>query len=362
MSEEQNLSNQQEEKKEKEVVSVTPVVSSQKAKESTKMFLYGLVGLVAVVLVIVGGVGVYRVYAKASTDKFTVTVAKILRLPVMKVSGERVLYSDYTEYLNAVRTSTNLDSQNGQAALTSEQITDRVLIWLGDRVLVAKAAKAYGITVEQKDLDDAKAQIMQNFKDQATADIEISKRYGWNLETYMQKIIHTMILQNKLNDKISLDQKGKEEAMATAQKVLDQIKAGGNFEELAKQYGEDGTAANGGSLGWFGKGDMVPQFEAAAWALKKGEIASKLVETEFGYHIVRLNDRKTEKVKDTTTGKMVNKETVDASHILFRFPSIDKYLEKMSKESKTLLYVKVHNPFITDTVVQPAQQNQPAAQ
>ena len=353
MNEEQNLSNQTEEKKEEIVV--TPTVKSGKEQDNMKMFLFGLLGLVAIILVGASGVGIYRVYAKASEDGFTVVVAKTLRLPLMKVNGERVLYSDYVDYLKAVRTSTALDVEGGKPALTAEQITDRVLIWLADKVMVAKTAKTFGVTVEQKDLDDAKAQIMQNFKDTATADAEIGKRYGWNLETYMQKIIHTMILQNKLNDKISLDQKGKEDARNNALQVLKQIQGGGNFAELAKQYGEDGTATQGGSLGWFGKGDMVPEFEAVAFALKKGEVSPDVVETEFGYHIILLNDKKTEKVKDEK-GKMVNKEKVDASHILFRFPSIDKYLEKMSKESKPLLYVKVHNPFtVVAPAVQPAQ-------
>src|SRR3989344_8314268 len=218
MNEEQKQSNPMEKK---ETGEITPKIN-KKAQDSMKMFMFGLVGLVAVALVTVGGVGVYRVYAKAATDNFTVTVAKVLRLPAMKVDGERILYSDYVDYLKAVQTSANLDAQAGQA-LTPEQINDRVLVWLADQVLVNKAAKVYGVVVEQKDLDEAKAQIMQNFKDTAAADAEISKRYGWNIETYMKKIVVTMILQNKLNEKIGLDQKGKEETRNQAQKVLDQI-------------------------------------------------------------------------------------------------------------------------------------------
>lgn len=342
MSEEQNLSKQQE--GEQKVAEVAPKVKSKKEQDNMKMFLFGLLGLVVVAVVVAGGVGIYRVYAKAATDNFTVTVAKVLRLPAMKVDGERVLYSDYVDYLMAVKKSADLDAQGGKPALTPEQLTDRVLVWLSDRVLVSKAAQTFGIKVEQKDLDDAKAQIMQNFKDKATADTEISKRYGWNLDTYMQKIISTMVLQNKLNDKVSLDQKAREDIRNQAQKVLDQIKAGAKFEDMAKQYGQDGTAAAGGDLGWFAKGDMVPQFETAAFALKKGELSPVLVETEYGYHIIRVNDIKTEKVKDSK-GKLVDTKKIDASHILFRFPSVDTYLTQLSKQSKTLLYIKVHNPF-----------------
>lgn len=351
MNEEQNNPNITEKK---ENINVVLPTKNEKVRDNMKMFVFGLLGLIAVVLILAGGVGVYRVYAKVAMDNFSITVANVLRLPAMKVDGERVLYGDYTDYLKAVQTSANLDAQGGGQALTSEQISDRVLIWLADQIMVVKAAKVYGVTIEQKDLDEAKSQIMQNFKDTAAADVEINKRYGWNIETYMKKIVGTMILQNKLNEKIGLDQKGKEETGGQAQKILDQIKAGGNFAELAKQYGEDGTSANGGSLGWFGKGEMVPQFEAVVFALKKGELAPELVETEYGYHIVRLDDKKTEKVKDDK-GKLVNKETVNASHILFRFPSLDKYLEQTAKQSKKIIYIKVHNPF-TDATPVAAQQ------
>ena len=148
-----------------------------------------------------------------------------------------------------------------------------------------------------------------------------------------------------MNEKISLDQKAREEVRNQAEQVLVQTKAGGNFEELAKQYSEDGTAAEGGSLGWFGRGDMVPEFEEVAFALKKGEINPEIVETEFGYHIVRVDDKKTEKLKDED-GKMVNSEQVSASHIIFRFPGLDKYMDELAKKANFHLYLKVHNPFL----------------
>src|SRR5438876_939161 len=68
-----------------------------------------------------------------------------------------------------------------------------------------------------------------------------------------------------------VDTKGAEEARKKAEDVLKQIKAGGNFAELSKKYSEDpGSAKNGGSLGWIGKGRTVPEFEKAAFSLPKG--------------------------------------------------------------------------------------------
>jgi peptidyl-prolyl cis-trans isomerase D len=85
-----------------------------------------------------------------------------------------------------------------------------------------------------------------------------------------------------------------EEAKKVAQELLDQVKAGKDFAELAKKSSEDqGSAAQGGSLGCFGRGRMVPEFENAAFSLGAGE-TSDLVKSPFGYHIIRVTERKDE--------------------------------------------------------------------
>ncbi len=89
----------------------------------------------------------------------------------------------------------------------------------------------------------------------------------------------------------------------TAKEVLAKVKAGGNFEELAKKYSTDSAALKGGDLGWVGKGAMIPEFEKAAFALKEGE-TSGIVKTKFGYHIIKVTGKRTagtrsfEEVKD----------------------------------------------------------------
>ncbi len=68
-----------------------------------------------------------------------------------------------------------------------------------------------------------------------------------------------------------------------------------NFAEMAKKHGTDGTKSKGGDLGWFSKGRMVPEFEQAAFGLKKG-VVSKPVKTNFGYHLIMVTGKKKAKV------------------------------------------------------------------
>lgn len=112
--------------------------------------------------------------------------------------------------------------------------------------------------------------------------------------------------------------KNKDSLLKEAKKVLAMVKKpGANFAELAMKYSEDGSAQSGGDLGYFGKGQMVKPFEDACFNNDSGKIVGP-VESEFGYHIIKVNGKKTEKsykysyiklqpkVSDVTTKQIKN--------------------------------------------------------
>ncbi|HEU0296669.1 MAG TPA: peptidylprolyl isomerase [Anaerolineales bacterium] len=117
-------------------------------------------------------------------------------------------------------------------------------------------------------------------------------------EKTVRSIYANLLYQEKLMAEIVKDTPNTEEQVwarhilikdaQLATSVYEKLKAGLNFAEAASQYSEDtGSAVNGGDLGWFGKGQMVPEFEQAALSQPVGEIG-KPVQSEFGYHIIQV--------------------------------------------------------------------------
>jgi peptidyl-prolyl cis-trans isomerase D len=105
------------------------------------------------------------------------------------------------------------------------------------------------------------------------------------------KVSHILIKTPLPGADGKVDEKSAAEAQHRAEDLLKQIKGGAKFEDLAKKYSEDpGSAKEGGSLGWIGRGQTVPEFEKTAFSLPKGQ-TSDLVKSSYGFHIIRVDDK-----------------------------------------------------------------------
>jgi len=96
----------------------------------------------------------------------------------------------------------------------------------------------------------------------------------------------------------------KNKVLVEINKIRDKLNEGEDFAELAQEFSDDPSATNGGNLGFFGKGMMVKPFEDAAFALMPGEI-SEVIETQFGYHIIKVLEKKGNEVNASHILKMV---------------------------------------------------------
>ncbi len=121
--------------------------------------------------------------------------------------------------------------------------------------------------------------------------------------------------------------KTEEEAKA----VLDELSKGKSFEELAKEKSQDASAKKGGDLGYFAKGQMVPEFEETAMKLEVGQ-TSGIVKTQFGFHIIKLTDKKApeaQQFKDVEA-RIKNELTMKKRRDVF-----DKLVESLKSRTKT---------------------------
>lgn len=184
-------------------------------------------------------------------------------------------------------------------------------------IKIAKEAIKRGISVEENLAISAK---FYEYRTKLVKDIKDNYKYNdSDLKNLFEK--NKMMYDtsasadaNIIQFKIEASEKDKEEAIKKAEDILKEATAE-NFADLAIKYSEGPSGPNGGDLGWFAKGQMVKAFEDAAFKGEKGEVYPEIVDTQFGHHIIFVEDKEEDKVK--------------ARHILIT--------DKVSDESKKLV-------------------------
>ena len=178
------------------------------------------------------------------------------------------------EYLKAMA-----DTPQGRKEMLDTMVIRELILQQAAKDGIDKSAE-----IEEKMRDLKKRLIVESFLkkkvevESKVSDEDLKKFYEQNKEKFKSgeqiRASHILVKTEK-----------------EAKDILAQLKSGGNFEELAKKNSADSSAAKGGDLGWFGKGNMVPAFEKAALALKEGQI-SDVVKSDFGFHIIKLTGKR----------------------------------------------------------------------
>ncbi|OGH76918.1 MAG: hypothetical protein A2469_02050 [Candidatus Magasanikbacteria bacterium RIFOXYC2_FULL_40_16] len=283
-----------------------------------KFFAMGI----ATLLVLVGVFGVvYSVFAVkyGSKSPAIVKVAEVLNLPVAHVNGMAIPYYLYVEDVNTLNAFYKKVPAGSMAPVTEENVSDQVLSRLIVNSIIKEIAREAKIAATEEDVQEAKTSIFSQYPSEADVEKELSEQYGWDIPTYVEKIVKPMIIEKKVSEAFELgeilaDVEGysseeeisashilfrtdgedvdEEEVKEIAEAVLERAKGGEDFAALATEFGSDATKDAGGSLGWFGRGMMVPEFEEAVFAVEPGQVGAELVETEFGYHIVKVDGKR----------------------------------------------------------------------
>ena len=257
----------------------------------------------------------------ASNAQDTIILDKI----IAKVGGEVLFYSDLENQLVSLRerkvatgkeeTCTILESLLASAMLVHyakidsvevtedevnseiDQRMDQILAYMNnDRKLFQDV---YGQTVSEmreqvrEDMqrkllgDRMQAKIMEKVDVTPSEVVEFFQMIPKDSLPYFNAEVELaeIVIYPKVNTEERL------KALDRINKILAQVREGEDFAALARKYSDDGSAKDGGDLDWTTRGSFVPEFEAAAFQLEKGQI-SEVIETEYGFHIIQLLDRR----------------------------------------------------------------------
>ena len=246
------------------------------------------------------------------------------------VNGDPIHYNDVDkaikQFLNQLgKDMVQFKSQKADTALWSEALN-----FIISTRLLAQEAYRQNINVEQKDIDLAISIIKKRFPSEQRF-LDALQEADLTIEQFTNNLTKELMVQKLLEQEVGLqiedtsdadalnyyneygekflqdeqihvhhillkvtetaDQEKVKNVENKASRILERIKRGEDFETLARQYSEDPSALKGGDIGFFSRGDMIKNFEDAAFALKVGDV-SDLVRTPLGFHIISMDERK----------------------------------------------------------------------
>jgi len=243
------------------------------------------------------------------------------------VNGTVITRKEFDIELNQVKIKI---SQGRQAVSDAklEKIKNDILENLINRELLYQQSQKKGVVIEEKIVEDYLSSLKQKFPNQeeyekALKDFSISEnglklkvKMGYAIQNFIDKQIADKVAVSEKESKtfydvhpeffkqpervkashilIKLDTNAEESKKASAKEKIENIqkklKEGKDFAALAREFSEGPSKDNGGDLGFFTRGQMVPPFEDAAFSLKTGEV-SDLVVTRFGYHLIKVTEK-----------------------------------------------------------------------
>lgn len=202
---------------------------------------------------------------------------------IAKVNGRGVEASAFEGYLAHKRISLSDDAQRQNVLddfLKSEALADIV------EKDYFKDDAAIQAEIREQEKEILVSRYFQKYLEEQVTDEAVRNFYNNNIERYEEKKIHVAHILLRLNR--NMDESQRQVKLTTAQEALSKIQAGMEFSEAAKSYSEDQVSGkNGGVLGWLPEGSIDKKFSDAAFSLKQNEL-SAIVETPFGYHIIKV--------------------------------------------------------------------------
>jgi len=262
---------------------------------------------------------------------------------VAKIGDRKITISEFNKMLGY------LDSEKQKVIEKNPQLKENILQQYIQGIVISKLAKKKGFDKnpelkEQLELLKDNIIAIEYLKKEVTNKVEVSEEdvkayYESHKDEFktpeMVRSRHILIKTDP-----SASDNDKKKAKEKAEEILKKIKAGEDFAKLASDVSDDtGSKPKGGELGFFPKGRMVKSFEDAAFSLKPGEV-SGIVETQFGYHIIKVEEKKEPGMEPFDTAKEKIKQKLLQERTKTK---VTEFIEKAMKEAN----IEVHTEILT---------------
>jgi foldase protein PrsA len=253
------------------------------------------IACLAVLAIIVYGFGIYKYHWSRYGTK---TVVKIVPYPAGFVGPVWISVSEFEFQKSFIlhfyeKTGTPLDDE----AALNRQIMDRLV----EQSMVDKELRKQGIKISPKDIDNEYQTIITNNQGEENTKNMLSELYGISLKDFKSLIRDKLEVEKFRNELLTSAHLQmilvKDESRASD--VLNQLKAGGDFAELAKKFSEDEISRDkGGDVGFISRGGMIfdkpmtSDLEQAIFNLKENELPATPIKTDFGFLVIKVSEKK----------------------------------------------------------------------
>ena len=317
----------------------TPSTPEKKGHESKKwtkkkLTLFGAF-YIFVFIVIFFGIWTFGLYRLRWNDPYTRKMVIVLPFPAMIVDRNAVSMDDFYKQLDiftfftdnlmalAPAGTQDISEADKQQAIISKITKDQIV-----KLLLVK----YGVTVTTEEINNRFTDIFGVERDQVTAEQLVQDAYGTNVNDFLTYFVEPLVRQQKLQEYF-VNSEFHKEVKDRADKLRADIAAGTvSFVDAARKESDHSSAADGGDLGFFARGERLPLLEEAVFALQIGEM-SPVLDTETGYHLVLMEDRKEVEVEGE------RKEQVRVRYIFLEKESVEGLIDKTREETRIYNFV-----------------------
>ncbi len=222
--------------------------------------------------------GLFATSFSSYADKSPANATVASDVVIATVNGDKIMKSTLDGYMDILKKSGKADKQAALDDLVATEIAlqEAKKANILDRPEIKKAISDYSRNVLLKTWTKEK---VDGFK---ISDEDIKKAYDERVTKLASKEFNARHILVKTEDE--------------AKAIIKELADGADFAKLAKEKSTGPSGSNGGSLGWFKAQTMVPAFANAVKAMKKGEVSKEPVKTQFGYHIIKLEDSRDAKL------------------------------------------------------------------